>query len=173
MDFATLATEKRYSCRSYLARPVEGEKLNAILRTAHAAPTAVNRSPQRILVIQSPEGMEKLARCTRYTYGAPMALVVCYHRDEAWVRSYDGKMGGDIDAAIVASHIVLQAADLGLGSLWVGHFDPAVLRVEFQLPEEIVPVAIIDLGYPAEDGGPSNAHWQRRPMEDTLVYESF
>ena len=91
MDFETLSLEKRYSCRNFQSRPVEKEHIDKILKAGHIAPTAVNRSPQRILVVQSREGMEKLARCTRYTFNAPAAMIVCYNRDEAWVRNIDGK----------------------------------------------------------------------------------
>lgn len=67
------------------------------------APTAANAQPQRIVAINTPEGMAKLACCARYTYGAPAAALVCYGRERVWVRNYDGKDSGDADASIVTT----------------------------------------------------------------------
>ena len=75
MDFLKLA-KKRYACRKYLSRQVEPEKLELILEAGRVAPTGANRQPQRLVVVQSKEGMERLARCTR-DFGAPTAVIVC------------------------------------------------------------------------------------------------
>lgn len=115
MDFLALA-KKRYACRKYLDRKVEPEKLQQILEAGRVAPTGANRQPQRLVVIQSKEGMERLARCTR-DFGAPLAIIVCADTDEVWTRKYDGKKIGDIDASIVTDHMMLCAASLGLDTL--------------------------------------------------------
>lgn len=120
MEYSQLIKE-RYSVRKFSDKPVEDAKLAAILEAARVAPTAVNKQPQRILVIRDAAGMEKLKACTPYTFGAPMALAVCGHRDEAWVRPYDGYNSAIIDAAIIGTQIMLAVHDLGLGSTWVGH----------------------------------------------------
>ena len=101
MDFLELA-KKRYACRKYSDRQVEPEKLTRILEAGRVAPTGANRQPQRLVVVQSKEGMEKLARCTR-DFGAPTAIVVCADTSEAWTRKYDDKMIGDIDASDMLS----------------------------------------------------------------------
>ena len=163
----------RYSVRQFSARPVEDDMVAAILEAARVAPTAVNKQPQRILILRSAEGMEKLKTCTPYVFNAPMALIVCRSRDEAWVRPYDGDNSGVIDASIVGTHIMLAAHDLGLGTTWVGHFDPAALRRSFNLPDDVEPVVIFPLGHPAVDAKPSHMHAKRRPVADTVVYESF
>lgn len=75
MDFLSLA-KKRYACRSYQQRKVEPEKIAAILEAGRVAPTGANRQPQRLVVVESAEGMERLARCTR-DFGAPLAIIVC------------------------------------------------------------------------------------------------
>lgn len=112
MDFLSLA-KKRYACRSYQQRKVEPEKIAAILEAGRVAPTGANRQPQRLVVVESAEGMERLARCTR-DFGAPLAIIVCADTNEVWTRKYDGKKIGDIDASIVTDHMMLAAASLGL-----------------------------------------------------------
>ena len=115
MDFLKLA-KKRYACRKYLSRQVEPEKLELILEAGRVAPTGANRQPQRLVVVQSKEGMERLARCTR-DFGAPTAVIVCADTSEAWTRKYDSKNISDIDASIVTDHMMLAAASLGLDTL--------------------------------------------------------
>ncbi len=172
MEYGNLIKE-RYSVRQFSDRPVEEAKIAAMLEAARIAPTAANKQPQRILVLRDVAGMEKLKTCTTYTFKAPMALVVCFRKDEAWVRPYDNDNSGVVDASIIGTHIMLAAHDLGLGSTWVGHFDPAVLRSTFNLPEAVIPVAIFPIGYPAPDAAPASRHSQRRPLQETVVYDSF
>ena len=75
MEFLELA-KKRYSVREYTDRQVEKEKLDQILRAAQAAPTACNRQPVHLLVVQSLEGLEKIGKAANL-HGAPMAVLVC------------------------------------------------------------------------------------------------
>lgn len=141
MDFLKLA-KKRYACRKYLSRQVEPEKLELILEAGRVAPTGANRQPQRLVVVQSKEGMERLARCTR-DFGAPTAVIVCADTSEAWTRKYDGKNISDIDASIVTDHMMLAAASLGLDTLWICMFKPEAVREEFALPANVEPVNIL------------------------------
>ena len=135
MDFLSLA-KKRYACRKYAPAKVEQEKLDIILEAGRVAPTGANRQPQRLIVVRSQEGMERLARCTR-DFGAPCAVIVCADTGEAWTRKYDGKAIGDIDASIVTDHMMLAAASLGLDTLWICMFKPEAVREEFRLPEHV------------------------------------
>lgn len=172
MEFLELA-KKRYSVRSFSQKPVEPEKLEAVLQAGRLAPTATNAQPQRILVLQGQEEMQKLAACTKFTFDAPMALVVCADQSGAWVRGHDGKNHAEIDACIVATHMMLAAAELGLGSTWVGVFQPERIAQEFGAPENFVITAILPMGYPAEDARPSGNHEKRKPLEETVCYHSF
>ena len=124
MDFITLAAA-RYSLRKFDARPVEQEKLDLILEAARLAPTAVNLQPQHVLVLRSPEALEKADACTVHHFHPPMMLIVSYDPAKAWVREWDQKNHGEIDAAIVATHMMLEAAELGLGTTYIGMFDEA------------------------------------------------
>ena len=172
MDFLELA-KNRYSVRKFDGRPVEPEVTGKILRAGHLAPTACNRQPQRVLVIESQEGRQKLKKCTGSHFDAPLALLACYDKTECWVREYDGKPSGDIDASIVADHMMLAAASLGVGSTWVMHFDPEAVRREFALPDTLEPVALLVMGYPAGDAKPSPMHETYRPEAELVVYHRF
>ncbi|MDR1613065.1 MAG: nitroreductase family protein [Planctomycetota bacterium] len=172
MNFEQLAGE-RYSLRQFSPEPVEAEALARILKAGRIAPTAANRQPQRVLVVNDRAGMEKLAKCTKYTFGAPMALLVCYDATKSWIRPFDGDNAGVVDASIAVTHMMLQAADLGLGSTWVGYFDPAKVKAEFALPEGYVPAAILPLGHPGPGAAPHPRHFERLPAEEVVFYNRF
>lgn len=165
--------ESRWSVRKFDSRPVERETILAILRAGQLAPTACNYQPQRTLVIDSPEGLAKLRKCTEAHFDAPAALLVCHHRDACYKRSYDGKPSGEIDASIAATHMMLAAQALGVGTTWVMYFIPEAFREEFSIPEELEPTALLVMGYPADDAAPSPAHAARKPLEETVFYNHF
>lgn len=170
MDFMTLAKE-RFSVRSYENRPVEEEKLARILAAGHAAPTAVNAQPQRIYVLQSPEALEKIRGLSRCTFGAPLVLLFAYDRDEEWKnRKEEGYTSGQQDVSIVATHIMLQAWELGIGSCWVNVFPPTAVKEAFGLPEKERPVLLMPLGYPAADAVPAAGHKAVRPLDEVVKY---
>jgi nitroreductase len=121
--------KQRYSVRKYLARPVKEEKLKILLEAGRVAPSAHNNQPSRLIVVRE-DGLEKLKKGAN-VYGAPLAIIVAGDHQAAWVRSFDNKSSVDIDASIVTDHIILAATELGLGTLWVCYFDPAVIRKEF------------------------------------------
>lgn len=172
MDFLAVA-KKRYACRKYKETKVEQEKLTQILEAGRVAPTGANRQPQRLVVVQSAEGMERLGRCTR-DFGAPLAIVVCADNDQVWTRKYDGKKIGDIDASIVTDHMMLAAASLGLDTLWVCMFKPEAVREQFALPPHVEPVNILLIGYADEQPASPERHDQtRKPLTETVVYEHF
>lgn len=172
MDFLELA-KKRYSVRSFLSTKVEEEKLLRILEAGRVAPTGANRQPQRILVIQREEGLEKLKKGANI-YGAPLALIVCGDNETVWKRPHDGKNILDIDASIITDHIMLAATELGLGTLWVCHFKPDVIRAEFNLPQGIEPVNILGIGYASGPVAAADRHdVQRKPLNETVKFESF
>ena len=172
MEFSQLI-KNRYSVRSFTGEGVKKEALDKILEAAHLAPTGCNFQPQRILVLNTPEAIEKLHTCTRSHFGAPTALLVCYNKDECWTRKYDGAVSGPIDASIVATHMLLAAENEGVGCTWVMHFDPFKMREAFNIPENIVPIALLVMGYPSEDAQPHPYHSQFRSMDETVKYDTF
>lgn len=172
MSFEQLAKE-RYSCRQFSEKPVEKEKIDLILKAAQAAPTACNNQPQKILVIESEEAIKKLRACTPCHFGAPLAFLICFDNTLSWKRPFDGKECGDIDAAIVCTHMMLQAHELGLGSTWVGYFNPEAAQAEFSLPDNLIPVAFLPVGYPADNAKPADLHNIRKPLDKTVSYNRF
>jgi len=152
--------KERYSCRSFKPTPITDEELASVLEAGRLAPTAMNKQPIHIWVIKSPEGLEKLKQATNSSYNAPMAILVGCKPEEAWVRKYDGKNGAEVDAAIVGTHIMMEAAALHLGTVWVGSFDPAKIAELYPETEGWVPVVILPIGYPA--AGPGENHGKRK-----------
>lgn len=169
MEFAKLSAE-RYSLRKFSDRPVEAEKLALILEAGRNAPTAHNDQPQRIFVLRTPEALEKADGCTSAHFHAPLMLVAAYDPAAAWVREPDGKNHGEIDAAIATTQMMLQAADLGLGTTYVGAFEPEKLLAAFPEMAGLRPIAMLPLGYPAEGAHPSRFHTERRPLEELVRY---
>ena len=169
MEFLQLS-EARYSLRKFSDRPVEAEKLAAILEAGRNAPTAHNLQPQRIFVLRSPEALEKADACTAAHFHPPVILVVAYDPEAAWKRETDGKNHGEIDASIAATQMMLEAADLGLGTTYVGMFEPEKLLAAFPEMAGLVPIAMLPLGYPAEGAHPAQLHTERKPMEQLVKY---
>ncbi|MCR3923500.1 MAG: nitroreductase family protein [Firmicutes bacterium] len=172
MKFLELA-KKRCSVRKYEDKPVEQEKLERILEAARVAPTAANRQPHRILVVKTADGLAKLKKAGN-VYEAPLAFVICADHATSWKRPIDGKDVADIDATIVTTHMMLEAADLGLDSIWVCFFDPATIKNEFALPEGVEPINILGIGYVAGDvKAPERHEVDRKPLAETVYYETF
>ena len=169
----TLDAKQRMSVRDYKETKVEPEKLEQILEAAHVAPTAANLQPIRLIAVQSEEGLAKISKAANI-YGAPLAIIVCADHDKAWVRPFDQKQTGDIDASILTDHMMLQATELGLGTVWVCYFKPDVLHKEFDLPANLEPVNILVVGYSDEGtGDPNRFNKQRIPMSQLVSYETL
>lgn len=167
MGFLEVA-RARYSVRAYEKRAVEQEKVDAVLEAGRLAPSACNRHPSRVIVATSEADLEKMARSAPNfakdgsVFGAPLVLLVCVRPADAWRRSYDGMVSADIDATIVCDQMMMAAHDAGLGTCWVCHFDPDVVRREFDLPEEVVPVNMLTVGYAADEPRPADKREARR-----------
>ena len=167
MTFLELA-EKRYSVRNYTDQKVEKDKLIKILEAAHAAPTAANLQPVRLLVLQTEDQLTKLEKAANI-YHAPLAIVICSDTQKAWTRPYDGKHTTDIDASIMTDHMMLEATDIGLGSVWIGIFKPDVIKAEFGLPDHLEPVSILAIGYAENEPADIHKHLAGRISTDELV----
>lgn len=172
MEFEKLIKE-RFSVRKFKDVPLLEEHINKILDAGNVAPTGCNNQPQRILVLNTAESIEKLKNCTRCHFNAPFAMLVCHNKDESWVRPYDKAMSSCVDAVIVATHMMLEAANLGVGCCWVMHFNPVSMRETFNIPENIEPIALLVMGYAADDAEPLDMHYNRKSLDKTVVYGSF
>jgi nitroreductase len=169
MDFRDLIRH-RYSVRAYSPDPVDEELLHQVLEAGRLAPTAANRQAFRIIVIRTAGREQALKRIypKDWFVNAPLVVCVCGIPDKNWVRR-DGRNYNDVDVSIVMDHIVLQAADLGLGTCWVGAFDPEAARELLQLPSGVEPVAFTPLGYAADAPRPK----QRKELEELVSYERW
>lgn len=166
-DFLDLAKE-RYSVRQFADTPVPQDIIDKIIEAGKVAPTAVNSQPQKIYVVKSPEAMAKMNIASPCIYGAPQCFVFCYNDDTVNPRG-DGNYG-DIDVTIVLTHMMLEAANLGIGTCIVGYYDTDVLVKELNLPANIHPVLVMPFGYAAENAVPSPQHTSYRPLEETIEY---
>ena len=167
-DFLQLAHD-RYSVRAFSDRPVEAEKIDALVDAAVAAPTAVNKQPWHLWVVESPEEVERLSGLTRFSFGARVILMLGARADEAWVRKYDERNFADVDASIVGTHIMLAAHDLGLGTTWVGHFNAPAVHEAFPETEGYDLVALFPIGYPDDDASPAEHHFSRKPAAELVT----
>ena len=123
MEFTQLIAQ-RYSCKNFGAGKVDAAALHTILEAGRLAPTAKNTQEQRIYVIQSEEGLAKIDAVTPCRYGAPVCLVVAYDKNHTFTYPGERMNSGMEDAAIVATHLLLGAANAGVDSCWVNFFDP-------------------------------------------------
>ena len=173
MDFYELA-KGRYSCRAFdQTKEVEKEKLDKILEVGRIAPTAKNEQEQRILVLSKKEDLEKLSQCTTFGWGAPVMLVICFDKETSYKQKYSKYDFGYVDTAIVTTHMILEAQNLGLGTTWIGAFDPYKTKELFNIPDNYEVVSLLPIGYPAEDAHPSMLHYEVRPKEETIFYDKF
>ena len=168
-DFLTLAKE-RFSVRKFAKQSVSQDVIERILLAGQAAPTACNFQPQHVFVLQSEEALAKLRQCTRCHFDASLAMLVCYDSLQSWKRKFDGQDSGWVDASIVTTHLMMEAWDQGVGSTWVMYFDPEAIKTEFALPENLIPAALLVMGYPAGDAEINPLHNQKKPLNETVTY---
>ena len=170
MDFLELA-KKRYSVRHFTDEKLPEDVIGRIVEAGLVAPTACNKQPQKIIVVNTDEGLTKLKKCSECHYNCKTAIIVCYDEKLCWQRSYDNKSSGDIDASIVTTHMMLQACEEGVGSTWVMYFIPDAIKAEFELEKGVEPVAILVLGYPDEESKPSNQHIDKKRPEEIVIFK--
>ena len=160
----------RYSCKKYSGRQVETEKLEAILEAGRLAPTAKNLQEQHIYVIQSPEMLAKIDAVTPCRYGAPTVVAVAFDKNNVFTYPGGKRDSGVEDASIVATHMILAAADEGVNSCWLNYFDPDQVAAQLGLPENEEVLMLMDLGYVAEGAGPLPNHGSRKALAETVSY---
>lgn len=170
MEF-TNVIKNRYSCKKYdSTNQVSKEKLNAILEAGRVAPTAKNLQEQHIYVVQSEEGLAKIDACTPCRYGAPTVLVVAFDKNNVFTYPDNKRQSGIEDAAIVATHLMLGAANEGVDSCWLNFVQIDELHAALGLPENEEILMLLDLGYAAEGSKPLANHFSRKPLPETVTY---
>ncbi len=170
MNFTELA-KKRFSVRKYSDKKVDQETLTKILESALLAPTAKNLQPEKIYVLQSAESLEKLDALTHCRYGAQTVLLFTYDNNEDWKNPLeDGVHSGVEDASIAATHVMLQAAELGVDTTWCNMFANTKLEEAFNLPVNEKSVLIMPIGYRADDAAPAPMHEKTKALEEVVQY---
>lgn len=171
-NFLELA-ETRRSVRAYKPDPLPDDLLRQVLEGARRAPSACNRQPWRFVVVRDEAQRRKLgtAYSREWFWSAPVIVAVCVVPSEAWVRPHDGRNYAWVDGAIAMDHLTLAAADAGLGTCWIGAFDPDPVRRILNLPDGVEVVAMTPLGFPAEEVVPRNR--SRRALAETVVFERW
>ena len=169
MEFKEVV-KNRYSCKKYSSRKLEAAKLEAILEAGRLAPTAKNLQEQHVYVVQSEEMLTKIDGVTPCRYGAPTVLVVAFDKNNVFTYPGGKRDSGVEDATIVATHMILAAADEGVDSCWINFFDPDKMAEAIGLPENEEILMLLDLGYAAEGAGPLPNHGSRKPLAETVSY---
>ncbi len=167
MDFLELA-QKRYSARKYEPQKVEADKVHKILEAARVAPSGGNKQPVKLLVLQEAAELAKVAKAAN-AFQAPLVIIACGDHHTAGVIPFNQKSVVDIDTSIATDHMMMEATSLGLGSVWICGFDPAVIRREFNLPEHLEPINILAIGYAAGEPASPTRHDKTRKSFNELV----
>lgn len=164
MDFYEVVRTRR-SVRRYQERPVEEDKLERVLEAARLAPSAANRQPWLFIVTETEKIKKEFYKAYNkdWFWQAPLVICTCGVRKEAWRRP-DGKSYLDVDIAIAMEHLVLAATAEGLGTCWIGAFKPSEVKRILNLSEELEPVALTPLGYPASSPRPTH----RKSLEEII-----
>jgi nitroreductase len=171
MSFTELA-RRRYSCRSYKPDPIEKEKLDAVMEAGWVAPSACNYQPWKIVVIQNPENLQKIHEAYQRDWfrQAPAVLVICGDHLQSWKRK-DGKDHCDVDVAIIADHLTLAATDQGLATCWICNFNRQKCVEILSLPENLEPIVMLSLGYPADETDPQRHDQLRKKKSEIIQWE--
>lgn len=171
MSFLELA-RSRFSVRKFDERPIEKEKLNLILEAGNIAPTGCNYQPQRIYVIESVDKLAILNEQSKCIFGAKTVLLFVYNADEDWKNPLErGVHSGVQDVSIVATHVMLEAWELGIGTCWVNYFANSKLERALGLPENERAVLLVPIGYPAADAEPlARMHNVYKNIDETVRF---
>jgi nitroreductase len=172
MDFLDLV-KARYSVRSYQSRVVEQEKIDYILECGRLAPSAANLQPWHFLLISDKQLKDELFRVYRRDWflTVPHLIIICGDHNLSWKRA-DGKDHCDIDVAITTDHMTLAAAEKGIGSCWICNFDARLCSGILQLPDNIEPIVILAIGYPATEQD-LGRHTRRKELNEVVHKEKF
>lgn len=146
------AIRTRKSVRLFLEKPIEEEKLSAVLEAGRLAPSASNRQEWRFIVVRDPNTRKKIADAANnqsFVGEAPVILVACAETDNHIMSC--GQLCYPIDVAIALDHITLAAVELDLGTCWIGAFDEQRVKKILRIPEEIRVVELMPMGYPRDN----------------------
>jgi len=169
MEFSKLY-RNRYSVRSYKPDPIDDSVLYKILEAARFAPTAANRQPFQLIVIQTKGRKDQLRKIYDREWFTQAPIIICAVGlpEKAWKRS-DNLNYYIVDVAIAMDHLILAAAELNLGTCWIAAFNPDEARKVLGLPADAEPIVFTPLGYPADQAKAK----VRKPLDEIVRYENW
>ena len=164
MEFQELIRARR-SIRGYKPDPVPQDVLGRILEAGRMAPTAANRQPFQIIIVTEASIRKRLKDVYErdWFHSAPVILAGCVEPSKAWQRA-DGFNAAEVDISIVMDHIILAAADEGLGTCWICNFDEGKTKQILGIPADVRVIAMTPLGLPAAEPRP----FERKPLEELV-----
>ena len=168
MEFEDII-RKRTSVRKFSDTKIDKEKLDKILEAGRLAPTAKNNQPFKIYVVNSENGLMKIDNASRCRYGAKTVLIICGNKDQAYHKGDYSTY--EMDSCIVATHMMLEATNIGVDNIWIESFDENILRNEFNIPNEYIPVCLLPLGYKSVDCPINPLHEKRKNIEEIVEYK--
>lgn len=161
----------RYSVRDYSDRKIEDEVMAQVIEAGMLAPTAKNSQRQRVYVVCSDDKIAKLRAACRCAYNAPAVLCFTAENSEVYYNPFEETFNsGHQDCSIVATHMMLKAYELGLGTCWVNHYSRARVRELLDIPESEEIVLLMPIGYPAEDSVPAPRHSESKKAEEVVFF---
>lgn len=166
-DFETVI-RKRTATRKFKDQQLEIEKINKILEAGRLAPTAKNLQPQKIYVATSHDALNKIDQVSPCRYNAPTVLIVCSDKNIAWKK--DQYSTYEMDACIVATHMMLEATNIGIDNIWIEMFDKQKLKELFNIEEQAEPICLIPLGYKADDCKENPQHNIRKDLKEIVEF---
>lgn len=167
MEFEKVVRE-RFSTRNFSDRKIEKDKLDKILDVGRIAPTAKNIQPIKIYVVNSIESLKKIDKASPCRYGAQTVLIICGDKENAFKK--ENYSTYEMDACIVATHLILEATNIGVDNIWVEMFNKDILVNEFNIPENLVPVCLIPIGYRSDSCIPGPMHNIRKSLDELVEY---
>ena len=167
MEYEKLIRE-RFSTRKFKDDMVSDELITKILEAGNSAPTAKNNQPQKIYVVKSSDGIEKIDKVTKCRYNAPVVLIIASDKNIAW--SNGDYSTFEMDATIVTTHMMLEATNIGVDNIWIELFDKDMLKKEFEIPDNIEPICLMPIGYRTDDCTPSPLHTIRKDLKEIVEY---
>jgi len=167
------AIKNRRSIRQFQDKDVEPEKIKQILEAAIMAPSAKNYQSWEFIIVKNREKIQKMSVSSSGTCrfeGVPVIIVVCSDMNRVAGSTEERKDKFSIqDCAAATQNILLTAHSLGIGTCWVGSYDPDLVRKELNIPEHVRILALIPLGYPDE----TPTAPERKALEEVVHEDLF
>ena len=162
---------RRKSVRSFKTTPVPDDVLERVLDAARLAPSARNDQEWRYVILRNRDSIRRVSKAAsdhRFIDEAPVLIVCCAETDRRLMSC--GHYAYAIDAAISIDHLTLAATAEGLGTCWIGGFNPSAVRPILGIPDSIEIVELLPLGYPMDD---SIVEKNRKSLEEIVFYDRW